>query len=204
MKTLIFKIKISWRYRLEGVKWPVKLNDHMTIMYHMLLAVRPDLLNILLCAPFFFSALFSHLSILVELPWSQLDNLIRTSMEEVKTSFPKLIKSYSLSHPIKFQETESRIWLWIWVSIAIAIMLILLAVTVIVCIKWTKHKHTFKDEEPESPKKGTKGNVYPEPWLLFLDPCPGIENPGFVLPNMTIPKAKRATLSDEDFEITNF
>ena len=37
-----------------------------------------------------------------------------------------------------------------------------------------------------------------------LDLCPGIENPGFVLPNMTIPKAKRATLSDEDFEITNF
>ena len=84
-------------------------------------------------------------------------------MEEVKTSFPKLIKSYSLSHPIKFEETESRIWLWIWVSIAIAIMLILLAITLIVCIKWAKYKHTLKDEEPECPKKGTKGTLSPRP-----------------------------------------
>ena len=54
------------------------------------------------------------------------------------------------------------------------------------------------------PEERYEGYFVPSALIIFLDPCPGIENPGFVLPNMTIPKAKRATLSDEDFEITNF
>ena len=132
-------------------------------------------------------------------------------MKEVRTSFPNLIKSYSLSHPIKFQETESKIWLWIWVCIAIAMLLILIAITLIVCLKWTKEKPTLKDDASECQKKGAykvhSGAIFFCMLALIfniLDPCPGIENPSFALPNMTIPKAKRATLSDEDFEITNF
>ena len=105
-----------------------------------------------MCPIFLLSPFFT--SILVELPWSQLDNLIQTSMEQVQESFPNIIKSYSLTHPIKFEETESKIWLWIWVGLAIAMMLILIAITLIVCLKWTKHKHALKDDQPECPKKG--------------------------------------------------
>ena len=75
-------------------------------------------------------------------------------MKEVRTSFPNLIKSYSLSHPIKFQETESKIWLWIWVCIAIAMLLIITAITLIVCLKWTKEKPKLEDDAPECQKKG--------------------------------------------------